>query len=88
MATKSNGVKINGSIKIIGLIVLLVGQTVAVVSSYERTRGEVKANTTAIVETRRAVEKLERRMEEKNHVWDEEIKAVEDLVIEHIKEDK
>ena len=77
MTTKESGVKINGSVKLIGFIVLIVASTISVVASIEGMRGDIRINN----------EKIERLREDVRYVGDR-IDRVEDKIDEQIKEDK
>ena len=64
MATKEGGFKLNGSIKLIGFIVLIAGSTISVVSSIEGMRGDMRVNTKSIELMREDMIRLEARVNE------------------------
>jgi len=64
MATKESGVKINGSAKLIGFIILIVASTVSVVASIEGMRGDIQVNTKSIELMREDMIRLEARVNE------------------------
>ena len=64
MAAKDGGFKLNGTSKVIGLIILIVGATVSVVASLEGMRGDIRVNTTQIELLRESNNKLEARVYE------------------------
>jgi hypothetical protein len=71
------GIKINGSMKIIGFVILIAGSTVSVVTSIEGMRGDIRVNTTEVKNLREDVKEV------RDHIDD-----VEEKIDEHIKEDK
>ena len=64
----SNGFKINGTSKIVGLIILIIGSTVSIVASIEGMRGDIRVNTTQIELLRDSNNRLEARVNE--HIED------------------
>lgn len=88
MATKESGVKINGSIKLIGFIVLMLGSAISVVTSIEGMRSDIRVNS----EVQRVTaeghnEKIELLREDVKAVG-KRIDRVEDDLHEHIEEGK
>jgi hypothetical protein len=59
-----SGIKINGSAKLIGFIILIVGSTVSVVASIEGMRGDIRVNTKEIELMREDMIRLEGRVNE------------------------
>jgi len=72
--------KLNGSLKWIGVTALLVGNALTVGISYERARSAIAHNTKAITELKESVK-------ENNDAWKDDLKGVQGLIIDHIKED-
>ena len=68
MTTKNGGFKINGTSKIVGLIILIIGSTVSIVASIEGMRGDIRVNTTQIELLRDSNNRLEARVNE--HIED------------------
>lgn len=75
MATRE-GIKVNGSVKLIGFIVLIVGSTISVVASIEGMRGDIRVNT----------EKIEMLREDVKDIGGE-IDSVEKKIDDYIKDD-
>ena len=64
MTTKDGGFKLNGTSKVIVLIILIIGSTVSIVASIEGMRGDIRVNTTQIELLRESNNKLEARVNE------------------------
>jgi len=72
--------KLNGSLKWIGVTALLVGNALTVGISYERVRLATEHNT-------KAIEELKKSVKEHNNAWKDDLREVQGLIIDYIKED-